>query len=153
MAKYSEEDISYYRGRIDGLLVGIARHTVGDKEFDRERWEEQYGSRIVYSSYAYYPSEKAASRGEGGLFLYEWDSKTEANYLKVGVEPPKDRSGILVFEDGTVVSTMTPTPIMFVLDERDTELMEQWSQQYLEVIREAYDYAPETENKSLRRVD
>ena len=142
MAKYSEEDIIYFRGKIDGLVMGIARHTVGDKEFDRECWEEQYGSRIVYSSFPYYPSEEAARKDEGGLLLCDWDDETETKYLKEGVELPDDRSGILVFEDGTVVTTRAPTPSMFVLDERDTELIEKWSQQHLEVLREVYDHSP-----------
>jgi hypothetical protein len=147
MAKYSEEDISYFRGKIDGLVVGIARHTVDDKEFDREHWEEQYGSRVVYSSYPYYPSEEAGREDEGGLLLCDWDDETETKYLKEGVELPDDRSGMLVFEDGTVVTTMAPTPTMFALDERDTELIEEWSQRYLEVVREAYGYSPVEESQ------
>ena len=128
MAKYSEEDISYFRGKIHGLVVGIARHTVGNKEFDREHWEEQYGSRVLYCSYPYYPSEEAGRKDEGGLLLCDWDDVAETKYLKKGVELPDNRSGMLVFEDGTVVTTMAPTPMMFVLDERDTELIEKWSQ-------------------------
>lgn len=141
MTEYSEEDISYWRGRIDGLVVGIGRHTVGDKEFDRERWEAQYGSRVVYCSYPYYPSEEAGKKDEGGLTLCDWDDETETNYLKEGVELPDDRPGMIVFEDGTVVTTMASTPTMFVLDERDTDLIDEWSQRYLEVVREAYDYS------------
>lgn len=146
MAEYSEEDISYWRGMIDGLVIGIARHTVGDKEFDREHWEELYGSRVVYSSYPYYPSEEARRKDEGGLTLCDWNNETETNYLKEGVELPDDRSGMLVFEDGTVVTTQAPTPTMFMLNERDIELIEKWSQQYLEVVRGAYDYSPVEEN-------
>ena len=142
MAESSEEDISYWRGRIDGLVVGIARHIVGDKEFDRERWEEQYGSRVVYSSYPYYPSEEAGRKDEDGLSMCDWDGETETKYLKEGVEIPDDRSGMFVFEDGTVVTTMASALMMFVLDERDTELIEKWSQRHLEVVREAYGYSP-----------
>lgn len=141
MTEYSEEDIFYFRGKIHGLVVGIARHTIGDKEFDRERWEEQYRSRVVYSSYPYYPSEEARRKDEGGLLLCDWDHETETKYLKEGVELPDDRTGMLVFEDGTVVTTMAPTPTMFMLDEQDTELIEKWSQRYLEIVREAYDYS------------
>ena len=36
---------------------------------------------------------------------------------------------------------MTPMPMMFVVDKRDTELIEKWSQQFLEVLRKAYDYS------------
>lgn len=146
MATYSESDISFWHGRIDGLVTGIARHTVGDKEFDRERWEEQYGSRVVYSSYPYYPNREAASKDEGGLVLCDWEEETETKYLKEGVALPDDRPGTLVFEDGTVVTTTAPTPTMFVLDERDTELIETWSQRQLEVIREVYDYSPGEES-------
>lgn len=142
MAEYSEEDISYWSGRINGLIVGIARHTDGDKDFDRERWEEQYGSRVVYSSYPYYPSEEAGRKDEGGLVLCDWDDETETKYLKAGVDLPDDRPGTLVFKAGTVVISSASAPMMFVLDERDTELVEKWSQRKLEVIREVYDYSP-----------
>ena len=143
MTEYSEEDIFYSRGKIHGLVVGIARHTNDDKEFDRERWKEQYGSRVVYSSYPYYPSEEAGRKDEDKLLLCDWNDETETKYLREGAELPDDRSGILVFEDGTVVTTMAPTPAMFMLDERDTELIEKWSQRYLEVVQEAYDYSSE----------
>ena len=145
MAEYSEEDIRYWMGKIDGLIVGISRHTVGDKEFDRDQWEEQYGSRVVYSSYTHYPSEEAARKDEGGLTLFDWDNETETKYLKQGVDLPDDRPGIIVFDDGTVVTTMASTPIMFEINDRDTELVTEWSQQYLEVIREVYDYSPAAE--------
>ena len=141
MTEYSEEDLSYWRGRIDGLVVGIARHTVGVKQFDLGRWEEQYGSRVVYCSYPHYPSEEARKKDEGGLTLCDWDEETETKYLKDGVELPDDRSGMVVFEDGTVATTMASNPTMFVLDERDTELIEEWSQRFLEVVREVYDYS------------
>jgi hypothetical protein len=143
MAEVSEEDISYWSGRISGLIVGIARHTDGDKDFDRDRWEEKYGSRVVYSSYPYYPSEEAGRKVEGGLALCDWDDETETKYLKAGVDVPDDRPGTLVLEDGTVVTSSGPKPKMFVLNERDTELVEKWSQRRLEVVREAYDYSPE----------
>jgi hypothetical protein len=144
MVEYSEEDITYVRGKINGLIIGIARHTAGDKDFDCERWKNLYGSRILYSSYPYYPSEEARRMDEGGVVLCDWDDQTESKYLKESVELPDDRSGTLVFEDGTVVTTMAATPTMFVLDERDTELVEKWSQRFFEIVREVYDYSPTT---------
>ena len=49
---------------------------------------------------------------------------------------------MLVFKDGTVVTTMAPAPTMFMLNKRDTELIKKWSKRELEVIREAYGYSP-----------
>jgi hypothetical protein len=142
MAEYTESDISYFRGRIEGFLQGVARHISGSKEFDQDQWESLYGSRIIYDNFPAYPSQEAREQGRREIVLCNWDDTTDTKYLKQGVDLPRDRPGTLVAEDGTVVISRQSDPVMFQLDERDRQLIDDWDELLLETIRKVYDTSP-----------
>lgn len=140
MGEHTEHDIDFVRGQIEGFILGVMRHSASVAGFDQARWEDLYGSRIVYESVPAYPSVEARRRDEGVVVLADWVEETEEKYLKEGVSLPRDRPGTLVFEDGTVVTLLAGDPVMFSLDEEDTSLMEAWDRLLRDVIRDAYDY-------------
>lgn len=140
MGEHTEHDIYYVRGQIEGFILGEMRHSASVEGFNKARWEDLYGSRIVYESVPAYPSVKARRRNEGVVVLADWVEETEQKYLKEGVSLPRDRPGTLVFEDGTVVTSLAGDPAMFSLDEADTSLVEAWDRLLLDVVRDAYDY-------------
>lgn len=144
MVEYTESDISYLRGRIEGFLQGVVRQTSGSKEFEQDQWESLYGTRIIYDNVPAYPSQEAREQDQGEIVLCNWDDATDTKYLKQGVDLPRDRPGTLVAEDGTVVITRQSDPVMFQIDERDRKLIEDWDQQLLETIRQVYDTSPST---------
>lgn len=144
MVEYTESDISYLRGRIEGFLQGVVRQTSGSKEFEQDQWESLYGTRIIYDNVPAYPSQEAREQDQGEIVLCNWDGATDTKYLKQGVDLPRDRPGTLVAEDGTVVITRQSDPVMFQIDERDRKLIEDWDQQLLETIRQVYDTSPST---------
>lgn len=49
------------------------------------------------------------------------------------------QTGEMAFEDGTVVITKSDNPRMFTVDEIDVELIEQWREEMLELLRDAYE--------------
>ncbi|WP_254820838.1 hypothetical protein [Haloglomus halophilum] len=144
MGEYTESDISYLRGRIEGFLQGVARQTPGSKEFDQDQWESLYGTRIIYDNVPAYPSREAHEQDRGGFVLCNWDDATDTKYLKEGIDLPRDRPGTLVAEDGTVVISRQSDLVMFQLDERDRQLIEEWDELLLETIRKVYDTSPST---------
>lgn len=144
MVEYTESDISYFRGRIEGFLQGVARQTSESKEFDRDQWESLYGTRIIYDNFPAYPSQEACEQNRREVILCDWDDATDTKYLKQGIDLPRDRPGTLVAEDGTVVISRESDPIMFQLDERDRQLIDDWDELLLETIRKVYDTSPST---------
>jgi hypothetical protein len=144
MGEYTESDISCLRGRIEGFLQGVARQISGSKEFDQDQWKSLYGTRIVYDSFPAYPSQEAREQGRREIVLCNWDDATDTKYLKQGVDLPRDRPGTLVAEDGTVVISQQSPPVMFQLDERDRQLIDDWDELLLQRIRQVYDTSPGT---------
>lgn len=136
MTAYSDGDSQYLRGRIDGYLLAAARHSADDTSFDRERWKELYGERVVYNSVPAYPSEEARDRDEDAVVLCDWEAATETKFLKPGVELPLDRSGSIVFANGTTVIVRSGTASMFTLANDETEYVERMDDLALEVLRE-----------------
>lgn len=140
MGEYTEHDIGYVRGQIEGFILGVMRHSASVGCIDQADWEDLYGSRIIYESVPAYPSVEARRQNEGVVVLADWIDETEDKYLKDSVSLPRDRPGTLVFEDGTVVTRLNGDSVMFSLDEDDTNLVESWDRLLLDVIRDAYDY-------------
>lgn len=140
MGDYTESDSEYLRGHIEGYVQGISRYIHEDTSFDQDRWEAQYGSRVVYDGFPAWPSTEARKRGEDPFVLCDWEDSTETSYLKEGVDLPSDRAGTIVFADGTAVRVTSGRPQMFTLSDYDTELIKQWKELSLEMLREAYDY-------------
>lgn len=140
MANYDESDSAYVRGRIGGYLRGLVRASNDDLAFDRQRWEEQYGNRVVYESFPAWASTEERKRNADPVVLCDWKESTETLYLKEGVSLPRDRSGEMVFEDGTVVIVSSGFPQMFDIDEADVELIEQWREVMIDMLRGTYGY-------------
>lgn len=143
MSEYTESTTHYLRGQIERFIIGVARQTVGSKEFDRDRWESLGGTRVVHDSFPAYPSEEAKRDRRDVKVLCDWDDETETKYLKQDVDVPGDRHGTIVFENGTVVTTQAGSPIMFALDERDATIIEKWDTLHLEILRDVYGYQPQ----------
>lgn len=139
-SEWSESDSSYIRGRIDGYLHAIAQHSDTDKQFDPTQWENLYGTRVICDSFPAWTSTEARDRGEDPITLCDWDHATDTKSLKHGVDLPLDRSGNIVFEDGTVVMVTSGTPLMFTLDQQDRDYIERLNEHSLEMTREASDY-------------
>lgn len=57
MVDHDESDSAYIRERVEGYLLGLARSSDEDLAFDQERWEDQYGDRVVYDSFPAWASE------------------------------------------------------------------------------------------------
>lgn len=142
MPEYDEFDSSYTRGRIDGYLHAAARYTSEELSFNQDRWEDLYGSCVVYENVPAYPSKEARRKDEGQVVMCDWEDATETLYLKEGVDLPADRSGTMVFEDGTVVMLRSGDPIMFSIDEPEVQLIEGLREQMMEMLRDTYDYEP-----------
>jgi len=142
MVEYTESDISYFRGRIEGFLQGVARQTSGSKEFDQDQWESLYGTRIIYDNIPAYPSREARERDQREVVLCNWDDATDTKYLKHGIDLPRDRPGTLVAEDGTVVISRQSDPVMFQLDERNRQLIKDWDELLLQTVRQVYGTSP-----------
>lgn len=142
MGDYTESDSEYIRGHIEGYDQGISRYIDQHSSFDQDRWEELYGSLVVYDGFPTWPSSNARKRGEDPFVLCDWEDSTETLYLKEGVALPLDRAGTIVFADGTAVRVSSGRPEMFTLDEYDTELIKRWRRLSLETLRDAYDYNP-----------
>ena len=140
MTEWDESDSAYVRGRIDGYLRGLAQSSDGSLAFDQEQWEDLYGSRVVYDSFPAWASKEERNRNEDPVVLCDWMDSTETLYLKDGVSLPHDRSGTMVFEDGTVVISSSGYPRMFTVGENIVELVEQWRELSLKMLREAYGY-------------
>lgn len=140
MSEWSESDSQYIRGHIDGYLRAIARHSDEDKQFDMDRWEGLYGTRVIYDSFPAWTSTEARDGGEDPITLCDWEHATDTKSLKHGVVPPLDRSGNIVFEDGTVVMVTSGTPLIFTLNQQDTDYIERLDDLSLEMTREASDY-------------
>lgn len=98
-----------------------------------------YGCRVVYDGFPLYPSEEAGKRDEDSVVLCDWESSTEEQYLKQGVDVPLDRPGTIVFEDGTTVIVRSGEPAMFTVESSDVALIEEWNRQMVERLRDAYD--------------
>jgi hypothetical protein len=53
------------------------------------------------------------------------------------VNLPLDRSGTIVFENGLVVLSSSGSPQMFTVDEDVVELVEEWRELNLEMLRDS----------------
>lgn len=142
MPEYDEADASYIRGRIDGYLQGVAAHSGQNVQFDQDHWESLYESRVIYSSIPLWASREERRRNAPGVVLCDWIDETETKLLKKGTELLPDRSGSMVFPDGSAIFLQSGDPVMLSLTEREVRLMERWSELQLEMIREAYGYEP-----------
>jgi len=140
MTEWDESDSTYVRGHIDGYLRGLAQASDESLTFDQERWEELYGSRVVYDSFPAWASKEERNRNEDPVVLCDWVNSTETLYLKNGVNLPLDRSGTIVFADGTVVLSSSGTPQMFTVSEDVVEHIERLRELSLTMLREAYGY-------------
>lgn len=144
MGNYSESDSQYMRGRIEGYVDAVIRHSEQDIGFDQDRWRELYGERVIYDGFPAWPSQEARVKDEDQLVLCDWEEATEEKFLKHGVEVPRDRPGTIVFANGTAVVAGEDFAVMIELDDRDTELIERWDELALEMLRDAYDYDPDS---------
>jgi hypothetical protein len=137
MSDWGESDSAYVRGRVDGFLNGLACSSDKDLAFDQERWEDRYGSRVVYDSFPAWASKAEQKRNEDPVVLCDWVDSSETLYLKDGVNLPLDRSGTIVFENGLVVLSSSGSPQMFTVDEDVVELVEEWRELNLEMLRDS----------------
>ena len=139
MAEYDEGDIDYITGLLDGVLLASVRASEEDKSFDPEKWRELYGSDVTYSTFPSYPSEEAMQNQENVLRILDWVDEREVSTLVDGAEVPMDRTGTLVFADGTVVSNRSGEKSMYSLSRSMFELVSQLRDHRLKILREVYD--------------
>lgn len=142
MTDYTESDSFHVRGRIEGYLEGTAHHTDEDTSFDLDTWTDLYGTRVIYDSFPAWPSAEAREQGKDPLTLCDWDEETETLSLKQRVDLPKDRSGVMVFGDGTAVIAQNGYARMFTLTDSELAMIEELAELALEMLREAYDFTP-----------
>lgn len=94
----------------------------------------------MYDSFPAWANKEERNRNEDSVVLCDWVDSTETLYLKDDVSLPLDRSGTMVFEDGTVVISSSEYPRIFTVGENVVELVEQWRELSLKMLREAYGY-------------
>lgn len=82
-------------------------------------------------------SKAEQKRNEDPVVLCDWVDSSETLYLKDGVNLPLDRSGTIVFENGLVVLSSSGSPRMFTVDEGVVELVEEWRELNLEMLRDS----------------
>lgn len=140
MTEWDDSDSAYVRGYIEGYLHGLARTTDECLAFDKERWEELYGTRVMYESFPAWASKEERNRNDDPVVLCDWVDSTETLYLKGGVSLPLDRSGTMVFADGTVVISSSGNPRMFTVSEDVVEHVERLQELSLTKLREAQGY-------------
>lgn len=143
MTEYTEDDITYMSGYLDGYLRACELLIPGNQSFDAERWEALYGMDVAYNTFPGYANDADARAGQNPLGLMDWDSDREIAVLKDGVDLPVDRSGTLVFVDGTVVTKRTGERQMFTVPGSVVDSIQALRDTRLEMVRDVYDYDPD----------
>ncbi|QLG61911.1 hypothetical protein [Halorarum salinum] len=147
MGEYAEHDIDYISGELAGIILAASIQTTDDTTFDKAAWRDLQGEDITYNSFPGYPSKEARQQQEDPLTIMKWDDRREVATLAEGAAVPTDRIGSIVFDDGTVVSNRTGEKTMFSLPDSLYKVISRLSDLRLKIIRDVYDYTPETRPK------
>lgn len=147
MTEYEESDIDYITGQLDGILLTALLEHSGDLDFDEEKWQDLYGADVTYNTFPAYPSKEAIREGEVPLDIMDWDDDREVATLKPDAEVPTDRTGSMVFEDGTVVTNRGGEKSMYNLSDTIYQLVARLRDLRLKIIRDVYDYSPDNHRR------
>lgn len=139
MGKDDDGDIDYITGQLDGILLAAVMESSEDKAFDEKKWRDLFGADVTYNTVPGYPSDEAARKQEDPLTIMDWDDEREVATLVEGAEVPTDRTGWIVFEDGTVVTNQIGEKLMCSLSGPVYQLVARLRDLRLEIIRDVYD--------------
>lgn len=136
-ARAAELEAWRFAGFIDGFVYALVVRGSANTEFDQNEWESLYGEYITYHSYRI-PSMNLTAKEAERYLVTDWDHAKEKNYLPEGNDLPKDRDGMLIFENGTAALTRGGKRYLIELRESEYQLLEKLSEVRMEILREGY---------------